>query len=362
MSYLGLTTPKLCIDESKCDSRIFVEILVLRISARVLMMINSDNTRFEIESPSSFYQESSHYRQVTIPVLMVAADAADTLLVQSGAQVCLKGDTAHVAGTTCHANIVGIGLLAVSRIGDDLGLMCTLLNMGADVNCKDANGKTPLIIASKRGHLDIVKKLLEKGADVNCKDANGKTPLIIASECGHLNIVKNLLGKGADVNCKDANGKTPLIIASECGHLNIVKNLLEKGADVNCKDANGKTAIDLAASRSIKSLWDPMQNTLWQNRDINIVGDQYGAIVEAAKQTMEKVPQSNRMVGDLKYLHAGPFKYAAYGVKQFLKVPPNWAPAEQEDCAQLEEEVRRLTDCPQCAKVQADVLKKNGHE
>ena len=59
-----------------------------------------------------------------------------------------------------------------------------------------------------------MKKLLEEDTTVNCKVANGKTPLIIASECGHIDIVKKLLEKGVDVSCKDANGKTAIDLTS----------------------------------------------------------------------------------------------------------------------------------------------------
>ncbi len=49
-------------------------------------------------------------------------------------------------------------------------------------SCKEANGTTPLIMVSECGHVDIVKKLLEKGADVNWKDADGKTaPIDLAA-------------------------------------------------------------------------------------------------------------------------------------------------------------------------------------
>jgi len=64
------------------------------------MMINSDNTRFEAAATIAATEAATDEflaRQVTIPVLMVTADAADTLLTESGAQVWLKGDTVNVA-------------------------------------------------------------------------------------------------------------------------------------------------------------------------------------------------------------------------------------------------------------------------
>ncbi len=92
----------------------------------------------------------------------------------------------------------------------------------------------------------------------------------------------------------------------------------------------------------------------------NIVGGDYDKIVEAAKKSLEEAPQSKGMVRDLRDFRVGEFADHANGLKQFLKVRDDWAPAKE--CAELEEEVRRLRDCPQCAKVQADVLKEMASE
>ena len=42
------------------------------------------------------------------------------------------------------------------------------------------------------GHLEKVKYLVENGADINSKYANGSTALMHAAEKGHLEIVKYL--------------------------------------------------------------------------------------------------------------------------------------------------------------------------
>ncbi|CAK4722027.1 unnamed protein product, partial [Aphanomyces euteiches] len=59
---------------------------------------------------------------------------------------------------------------------------------------------TPLIWASRNGHLDIVKELLAHNAFVNSPDVAGCTPLDDAAYNGYLNIAKELLAHGASVN------------------------------------------------------------------------------------------------------------------------------------------------------------------
>ena len=66
--------------------------------------------------------------------------------------------------------------------------------MKTDPNIKDNYGETPLYVASRNGHLDIVKCLVvECKADPNIKDNYGETPLYVASEKGYLKIVKYLV-------------------------------------------------------------------------------------------------------------------------------------------------------------------------
>ena len=49
-----------------------------------------------------------------------------------------------------------------------------------DVNYQKAD-KTPLMYAAIEGHTDVVKILLENGADIGLKDAEGQTAAMYAS-------------------------------------------------------------------------------------------------------------------------------------------------------------------------------------
>ncbi len=53
-----------------------------------------------------------------------------------------------------------------------------LLEKGANKNMANINGWTPLMLASKYGHLEVVRQLLQSGADKALKDNyNGMTAL-----------------------------------------------------------------------------------------------------------------------------------------------------------------------------------------
>jgi serine/threonine protein kinase len=89
----------------------------------------------------------------------------------------------------------------------------------------------------------------------------------------------------------------------------------------------------------------------------NIVGKDYPRIFEAVqKNLVRKSPQATRMVGILKDLNTGKFADSAYGFKKFLKVAEDWVPEKECEVTKLEEEVSRLADCAECAKVHVQVL------
>jgi ankyrin repeat protein len=49
----------------------------------------------------------------------------------------------------------------------------------------------------------VVKLSLEKGAELECKNAESRTPLSLAAEMGHEAVVKLLLEKGAQLESQD---------------------------------------------------------------------------------------------------------------------------------------------------------------
>lgn len=57
-----------------------------------------------------------------------------------------------------------------------------LIEKKADINNKEDNGFTPLMLAAMRGNIQVAALLLEKGADMNAVNKFGKTALQLAEE------------------------------------------------------------------------------------------------------------------------------------------------------------------------------------
>ena len=109
----------------------------------------------------------------------------------------------------------------------------TLLHLGVEVEGFDKSGFQPIHLAARLADLDILSALIEKGADVNAKSADGETAILTALDTDpDGSVVKLLLQKGADINTVDKQGFSVLDRAAKGNYSCIVADLLKLGPDV----------------------------------------------------------------------------------------------------------------------------------
>ncbi|XP_061697062.1 ankyrin repeat domain-containing protein 50 [Syngnathoides biaculeatus] len=111
----------------------------------------------------------------------------------------------------------------------------------------DNDGWTALRSAAWGGHSEAVRLLLDAGADVDRCDREGRTALRAAAWGGHEETVLILLDYRAQVDKADCKGRTPLIAAAYMGHHEVVEVLLDHRAQVDLADRDGRTALSVAA-------------------------------------------------------------------------------------------------------------------
>ncbi|KAJ3652926.1 hypothetical protein Zmor_018849 [Zophobas morio] len=139
-------------------------------------------------------------------------------------------------------------LIIASREGH-LKIVEYLVKCGAQISRADNDGRTPLYAASSQGHEKIVECLVQNEAEINRADNDGQTPLYVASSQGHEKIVEFLVKCKAEINRTDNDGVTPLHAASSQGHEKIVEFLVKCKAEINRIDNGGTTPLHAASSQ-----------------------------------------------------------------------------------------------------------------
>jgi uncharacterized protein len=93
---------------------------------------------------------------------------------------------------------------------------------GVDVNIQNKYGWTPLHVAIRRNHQEMVQYLLDKGADINRVDGVGWTPLMesIMDDMPHL--CKLLLDHGANTTIANQRGATAAMLVHKFGRTSMM--------------------------------------------------------------------------------------------------------------------------------------------
>lgn len=142
--------------------------------------------------------------------------------------------------------VISPDYFSVLRSGDSRALH-TLLDHGASPNARDAEGNTPLMLATVYGNAVCVKLLLEHGAAVNVTNAQGATPLMRAAH--DYDKLRLIVDAGANVNVRSALGNTALILAARPSNSRRSVNLLlGHGADARATNNWGANALMAAAA------------------------------------------------------------------------------------------------------------------
>ncbi|KAH7647264.1 Ank repeat with possible signal peptide [Cryptosporidium bovis] len=124
-------------------------------------------------------------------------------------------------------------LTAACKISGEVGyfFVSHLLSLGAFVDTYNEYGYTPLLIACKYQHKEVIRLLIEKGKSrIDNPDSDGRTPLFYAITQLNINLVNYLLNKGANPNYRDVLGNTPLIHAVMVNFKDAIGSLLSHGA------------------------------------------------------------------------------------------------------------------------------------
>jgi ankyrin repeat protein len=137
-----------------------------------------------------------------------------------------------------------------------------LLDLGADVNVADAlgGGMTPLMLAatSDKVSVELLKTLIDRGADIRAKTANGETALDFAKRQGDTGAVDMLKKTGAEEGSQ-LSGQTPKPMPAASIRAAVERSIpllqrsdgtfIQKAGCVSCHH-NSLTAMAVAAARN----------------------------------------------------------------------------------------------------------------
>lgn len=202
-------------------------------------------------------------KKIYIEALVKASKAgkfeAVKILVEAGADVNMKnadGNTAIIyAGT--NVDVVNYLIDNKARVNSlskrlenalfinfkDINALISLIDNGIYLNQRSDSGHYPLTEALSDSKFDVAKVLIERGADVNVTNNSGYTPLHHAIKNKNLEMVRLLVEYGADIFHEDQYGRNYITTAAQEGCIEIIEFLTLKKVNINHQNDSGETPL-----------------------------------------------------------------------------------------------------------------------
>jgi len=169
-------------------------------------------------------------------------------------------------------NIETKEIITMIKNNDILGIQNAIEN-GLNINLKNNDNESLLLIATQNMKIGIAKLLVINGADVNVQANNLDTPFLLSGATGQTELVKLYLENGARFDVFNRYYGTALIPACERGHVETVRVLAStKNFPINHVNKLGWTALMEAVllGDGSKKYQEIVQILLDNNADKNI--------------------------------------------------------------------------------------------
>jgi ankyrin repeat protein len=156
-----------------------------------------------------------------------------------------------------------------------------LLAAGEKPDQANPQGVTALMVAARKGYVNVMQLLLSRNASTSLTDDQGSTALHYAVLGNQIEATELLISNHAPLDLKDGFDLTPLMLATRFGDLRIVKTLLKGNANPNIKDENGWSPIFFAIARSDLDIFDALID---RNDDLQAQDTEGDGLVATAVQ------------------------------------------------------------------------------
>uniref|UniRef100_A0A8B9BD31 Ankyrin repeat and death domain containing 1B n=1 Tax=Anser brachyrhynchus TaxID=132585 RepID=A0A8B9BD31_9AVES len=150
----------------------------------------------------------------------------------------------------------GLTVIHLAAWTGNLDVMRKLVKAGVDQKAKNEEGMNALHFAAQNNSVKIVDYFLQDLhlTDLNKPDGRGRKPFLLASEKGHVDMINNLIALKLFTSEKDQEGNTALHLAAKNGHSEVVEILLKQWEEINDLNQNNSSALQIAIQNGHLSL------------------------------------------------------------------------------------------------------------